>query len=203
MLYGTVKTTPARSKQEIVTTTWVVPETGSDIVKMIPGTMFDTGKITLKNSTELDKAIAELNALVNEKNTKITSIVVESSSSGDRRVGGKTGYPNGDADIKKYPIGAPYMPKSANESGNAALAFGRGETIKNKLSGLGPVTIKPMIQTGGDAAQYAKLIVTIRKVEAPEKELSSTEIKNILLSKASTENLQGTKIIRQFILNSK
>ena len=203
MLYGTVKTTPAQSKQEVVTTTWVVPETGSDIVKTIPGTSFTTGQITLKDSTELDKAINELNILVNEKNTKITSIVVESSSSGDRRVGGKTGYPNGDADLKKYPVGNPYLPKSANESGNAALAFGRGETIKNKLGGLGPVTIKPMIQTGGDAAQYAKLIVTIRKVDAPEQVMSHSELKNILIKKASTENLQGTKIIRQFILNSK
>jgi hypothetical protein len=203
MLYGTVKTTPAQSKQEVVTTTWVVPETGSDIVKTIPGTSFTTGQITLKDSTELDKAINELNILVNEKNTKITSIVVESSSSGDRRVGGKTGYPNGDADLKKYPVGNPYLPKSANESGNATLAFGRGETIKNKLGGLGPVTIKPMIQTGGDAAQYAKLIVTIRKVDAPEQVMSHSELKNILIKKASTENLQGTKIIRQFILNSK
>jgi hypothetical protein len=203
LLYGTVKTTPAQSKQEVVTTTWVVPETGSDIVKTIPGTSFVTGQVTLKDSTELDKAIAELTSLVNEKNTKITSIVIESSASGDRRVGGKTGYPNGDADIKKYPIGTPYIPKSANESGNATLAFGRGETIKAKLGNLGPVTIRPMIQTGGDAAQYAKLIVTVRKVDKPEQVMSSSELKNVLLKKASTENLQGTKIIRQFILRSK
>ena len=201
--YGTVKTTAAQSKQEVVTTTWTIPETGSDIVKNIPGTSFETGKMNLKDSTELDKAIVELTSLVNEKNTKIASIVIESSASGDRPVGGKSGYPNDKADIAKYPIGKPYTPKNANESGNAALAFGRGETVKAKLGNLGPVTIKPMIQTGGDAAQYAKLIVSIRKVDKPEQPMSKSELQNILLKKASTENLQGNKIFRLFMVRAK
>ena len=195
--YGTVTKSAAQSKQAVKTTVWTVPEQGKTIEKKLPGTMFATGEVTLADSTELDKAIAELNELIKDKNTKITAITVESSASGDRGVGGKSGYPS-EADLaaKKYPLGTPYLPKSAEESGNAKLAFGRAETIKAKLGNLAPIAVKAMIQNGGDAAQYAKIIATVEKVDKPAQTLTKQELENVLLKKSSTEDLSQTRSIK-------
>jgi hypothetical protein len=161
--------------------------------------MFATGKVTLADATEVDKAVAELSSLSQDKNIKITGITIQSSASGDRGVGGKSGYPNeADKAANKYPYGKPYRPKSASESGNAALAFGRAETIKAKLGNLAPITIDAVIQNGLDDAQYANIIVTIEKVDQPAQSLSKQDLQNILLKPKSTQNLQGTKQITQF-----
>lgn len=195
--YGTVAKAAAQSKEVVKTTVWTVPEQGKTIEKKLPGTMFATGQVTLADSTELDKAIAELNELIKDKNTKITAITVESSASGDRGVGGKSGYPS-EADVaaNKYPLGKPYLPKSAEESGNAKLAFGRAETIKAKLGNLAPITVKTMIQNGGDAAQYAKIIATVEKVDKPAQTLTKQELENVLLKKSSAEDLSQTRSIK-------
>jgi hypothetical protein len=197
-LYGTQTTTAAQSKEQVNTTTWTVPEEGKTIVKNLPGTLFATGAVTLADSTELDKAIGELNDLVKDKNTKITGITIESSSSGDRPVGGKSGYPNDTADLKNYPIGKPYLPKTAEESGNAKLAFGRAETIKAKLGNIAPITTKAMIQTGGDAAQYAKLIVTVEKVDKPAQTLTKNDLQSLLMKASSKEDLASTRMVKRF-----
>lgn len=196
-LYGTVVTNKAQSNQAVKTTSWTVPAEGKALVKTLPGTMFATGQVTIANSAELDKAIAELNELIADKSNKITSIAIESSASGDRGVNGVSGYP-ANTPAGKYPMGQPYLPKNAQESGNAKLAFGRAETIKAKLGTLAPTTIKAMIQDGGDAAQYAKLIVNIEKTDKPAQTLSKQELDNILLKKQSTQDLASTKIIKQF-----
>jgi hypothetical protein len=199
-LYGTSKTNIAQSKSEVKTTTWTVPEQGKTIVKNLPGTMFATGAITLADSTELDKAVAELNDLIKDKNTKITAISIESSSSGDRGVKGVSGYPTG-TKAGTYKLGTPYLPKSAAESENAKLAFGRGETIKAKLGNLAPVTVKAMIQDGGDAAQYAKIIVNVEKVDKPAQALTKQELQGILTKPKSTEDLGAIKRLVYFRFN--
>jgi hypothetical protein len=193
--YGKTKTSAAQSKQEVKTTSWTIPAEGKALVKTLPGTMFATGQVTLANSAELDKAIAELTALVADKTNKITSITIESSASGDRGVNGVSGYP-ANTPAGKYPMGQPYLPKTAQESGNAQLAFGRAETIKAKLAAFGPATVKAMIQDGGDAAQYAKLIVNIEKTDKPAQTLTKQELENILLKKSEVSDLQSVNTIQ-------
>ena len=193
--YGKTKTSAAQSKQEVKTTSWTIPAEGKALVKTLPGTMFATGQVTLANSSELDKAIAELTALVADKTNKITSITIESSASGDRGVNGVSGYP-ANTPAGKYPMGQPYLPKTAQESGNAQLAFGRAETIKAKLTAFGPATVKAMIQDGGDAAQYAKLIVNIEKTDKPAQTLTKQELENILLKKSEVSDLQSLNTIQ-------
>lgn len=194
--YGTAVTTSAQSKQVATTTTWEVPATGKTIVKTLPGTMFETGQVTLANSKELDQAIAELKALLADKNTKLASIEIESSASGDRPAAdGKSGYP-ATAKPGQYPLGKPYIVQKGETSGNAKLAFGRGETIKQKLAGLSNnLIVKAVIQDGGDAAQYAKLTVTVQKVDKPTEVLSKTELETILLKPKQTTNLASAKTL--------
>ena len=97
-------------------------------------------------------------------------------------------------------MGTPYLPKSAAESGNAKLAFDRGATIKSKLGQLSvPVSVKAMIQDGGDAAQYAKLIVTIEMTDKPAQQLTKQELDNILLKPKSTTNLKSTFTLSQWV----
>jgi hypothetical protein len=195
-LYGTTATTSAASKQTATTTTWEVPATGKTIVKKLPGTMFATGVATIADSKELDAAIAELKALIAaDKNTKLAKIEVESSASGDRGVGGVSGYPKGSA-AGAFPLGKPYIPKAATESGNAKLAFDRAATIITKLASLGvPTSTKALIQDGGDAAQYAKLIVTVQKVDKPTEVLSKTDLETILLKPKQTTGLSSSKTL--------
>jgi|LauGreDrversion4_2_1035121.scaffolds.fasta_scaffold26555_5 hypothetical protein len=190
--YGTMTTTSAASKQTATTTTWEVPATGKTIVKKLPGTMFATGAATLADSKELDAAIAELKALIAaDKNTKLAKIEVESSASGDRPAAdGKSGYP------ANHPKGTPYTPKTAAESGNAKLAFDRAATIITKLASLGvPTSTKALIQDGGDAAQYAKLIVTVQKADKPAEVLSKTDLETILLKPKQETGLASTKTL--------
>jgi hypothetical protein len=203
-VYGTMVTQAAQSRQNVNTTVFTIPAVGRTIEKKIPGSMFATGKVTLADATEVDKAVAELSSLSQDKNIKITGITIQSSASGDRGVGGKSGYPS-EADVaaNKYPLGKPYRPKSASESGNAALAFGRAETIKAKLGNLAPITIDAVIQNGLDEAQYANIIVTVEKIDKPAQSLSKQDLENILLKPKSTQNLQGTKQIKQFYHRSK
>ena len=191
-LYGTTVTASAQSKQVATTTTWEVPATGKTIVKKLPGTMFATGAATLADSKELDAAIAELKALIAaDKNTKLSKIEVESSASGDRPAAdGKSGYP------ANHPKGTPYIAKAATESGNAKLAFDRAATIITKLTSLGvPTSTKALIQDGGDAAQYAKLIVTVQKVDKPTEVLSKTDLETILLKPKQTTGLSSSKTL--------
>jgi hypothetical protein len=199
--YGTTTTNPAMSKQEVKTTTWEIPQEGKTITKKLPGTMFATGSIELSDSKELDAAIAELKALLADKQTKITKIQIQSSSSGDRPAAdGQTGYPTGTPGTN-YPLGKPYKPKAPTESGNAQLAFGRGQTIKSKLSSaLGAINmpIEAQIQQGGDAAQFAKLIVTIEMVTKAGVSLTNSELNNLLLKPKSVENLASTKVLKVF-----
>jgi hypothetical protein len=199
--YGTTTTNPAMSKQEVKTTTWEIPQEGKTITKKLPGTMFATGSIELSDSKELDAAIAELKALLADKQTKITKIQIQSSASGDRPAAdGQTGYPTGTTGTN-YPFGKPYKPKAATESGNAQLAFGRGQTIKSKLSSaLGAINmpIEAQIQQGGDAAQFAKLIVTIEMVTKAGVSLTNSELNNLLLKPKSVENLASTKVLKVF-----
>ena len=194
-LLGTVATQAAQAKQEVATITWEIPAEGKVLVKNLPGTMFATGEVTLADPAPLDGAINELNALLADKQTKITKIEIQSSASGDRGVGGVSGYP-ANTPAGKYPLGTPYMPKAATESGNAKLAFGRAETIKAKLAGLSaPITITPMIQDGGDAAQYAKIIATIEKVDKPGQVLSKQEISTLISKPKNVTDLASTKSV--------
>lgn len=198
-LYGTSTTSSAMSQAAVRTTTWTVPAEGKTLVKDLPGSMFATGKAELSDSKELDAAINELTALLADKKTKITKIEIQSSSSGDRGVGGQSGYPAGSA-AGSFPMGTPYLPKSAAESGNAKLAFDRGATIKSKLGQLSvPVSVKAMIQDGGDAAQYAKLIVTLEMTDKPAQQLTKKELDNILLKPKSTTNLKSTFTLSQWV----
>jgi hypothetical protein len=197
--YGTMKTQNAQSKQQVNTTVWTIPAEGRDIVLPLPGTMFETGEVTIKDSSTLDKAISELNALRADKSTVIKSIVIESSASGDRGIGGVSGYPAG-TKAGTYPFGTPYTPKSAQESANAGLAFGRAESIKSKLGNIAPTSVKALIQDGGDKAQYAKIIVTVEKTDKPAQQLSKQDLENILLKKSETTDFKSlNQISRIFI----
>lgn len=190
VLLGTTRTSAAQSQQAIKTTTWTIPAEGKDIVLPLPGTMFETNKVEIRDSSTLDAAINELTTLIADKSNKIKSITIESSASGDRGVGGVSGYPAG-TKPGTYPLGKAYIPKTAQESGNAGLAFGRAESIKAKLGNIAPTTVKALIQDGGDAAQYAKLIVTIEKVDKPEQALSKQELENILLKKSEVTDFKA------------
>jgi len=201
-LYGTTKTSSAASAQAVKTTTWTVPAEGKTLVKNLPGTMFATGSATLADSKDLDAAIAELTALTADKKTKITKIEIQSSASGDRGVGGVSGYPKGSA-AGAFPLGKPYLPKAAAESGNAKLAFDRAATIQSKLTALNvPTSVTAMIQDGGDAAQFAKLIVTIEMADKPAQTLSKQELDNLLLKPKAVTNLASTKEITRWALRN-
>jgi hypothetical protein len=198
-LYGTVKTENAQSKQQVNTTVWTVPAEGRDIELRLPGTMFATGEVEIQDSSKLDTAINELNALIADKSNKIKSIIIESSASGDRGVGGVSGYPAG-TKAGTYPLGKAYTPKSAQESANAGLAFGRAEAIKAKLGNIAPASVKALIQDGGDAAQYAKIIVTIEKTDKPAQQLSKQDLENILLKKSETKDFKSLNQITRIWL---
>jgi len=195
LFYGTAKTTQAQSKQTVTTLTWEVPPAGKTIVKQLPGTMFATGAITLSDPKELDAAIAELKALLADKSTVLGSIEIESSASGDKPVDGKNGYPDG-TKPGSYPLGKPYTVKTGETSGNAKLALGRGETIKQKLAGLSDkITVKAVIQDGGDAAQYAKLIVTAKKAGGASEVYTTDELKNLVLKTKQTKDLASVNTL--------
>ena len=201
--YGTKVTSSAVSKQTLAKTVWEVPAEGKTIVKKLPGTMFATGAATLADSKELDAAIAELSALAADANNKITRIEIQSSASGDRPAAdGKKGYP-ANTPAGKYPLGTPYFPKTAAESGNAKLAFDRGATIQSKLAVLNaPITIKAMIQDGQDAAQFAKIIVTVEKVVAPGKTLTKDELTTILSKPKQETGLSSSKVLSTWKLQT-
>lgn len=195
-LYGTKTTTSAVSKEVATTTTWEVPATGKTIVKTLPGTVFATGQTTLANSKEVDAAVAELQNLKSDPNTQIIKIEIESSASGDRPVDGQSGYP---ANTKPgtYKLGGtPYIVKTTDTSGNAKLARGRGETIKAKFSsfGVAPV-IKSVIQDGGDAAQYAKITITVDKKGKPTEVFTKTDLETILSKPKQTTGLDATRTL--------
>lgn len=194
--YGTTVTTSAQSKQTVTTLTWEVPDTGKTIVKKLPGTMFATGEITLSDPKELDAAIAELKALLADKSTVLGSIEIESSASGDRPAEDKkSGYPAG-TKPGQYPLGKPYVVKPGETSGNAKLAFGRGETIKAKLAGLSnDIKVKAVIQDGGDKAQYAKLIVTAKKAGGASEVYTKDELNNLVLKTKQTKDLASSKTL--------
>ena len=201
-LYGTAATTSAVSKQAIKTTTWTVPAEGKTLVKNLPGSMFATGAATLADSKDLDSAIAELTALTADKNTKITKIEIQSSSSGDRGIGGVSGYPKGSA-AGAFPLGKPYLPKAAAESANAKLAFDRAATIQSKLAALNvPTSVKAMIQDGGDAAQFAKLIVTIEMADKPSQTLTKQDLDNLLLKPKGVTDLGSTKVLSRWAVRN-
>jgi outer membrane protein OmpA-like peptidoglycan-associated protein len=193
--YGTMRTTITKEPANTNPTILTVPTTKPELVKKFDESLFVTNKITLANTSELDEMISELNTILqSNQNYKIKSIIIESSASGDRSVGGKSGYPNDQADLKKYPIGTPYRPKTATESGNAALAYGRGNTIKTYLesNNIGVVpTIDALIQTGGDQAQYAKVFIVLVDMSTGGKEISAPALKSIV-TKVTQTNLQDT-----------
>lgn len=193
--YGTTVTASAQSKQVATTTTWEVPATGKTIVKTLPGTVFATGQTTLANPKDVDAAVAELLNLKSDPNTVITAIEIESSSSGDRPVDNVSGYPAG-TPAGKYPLGKPYIVKPTDTSGNAKLAKGRGETIKAKFSsfGVAPV-VKAVIQDGGDAAQYAKITITVNKKDKPSEIFTKTDLETILLKPKQTTDMASTKTL--------
>jgi hypothetical protein len=166
------------------------------IVKQLPGTMFATSAITLSDPKELDAAIVELKALLADKSTVLGSIEIESSASGDRPTEDKkSGYPDGTTP-GKYPLGKPYVVKTGETSGNAKLALGRGETIKQKLAGLSDkITVKAVIQDGGDAAQYAKLIVTAKKAGGASEVYTTDELKNLVLKTKQTKDLASVNTL--------
>jgi len=199
IFYGTSLTTQAQSKQTVTTLTWEVPDTGKTIVKQLPGTMFATGQVTLADAKELDAAIAELKALLADKSTVLGSIEIESSASGDRPAEDKkSGYPAGTTP-GKYPLGKPYVVKPGETSGNAKLAFGRGETIKAKLAGLSnDIKVKAVIQDGGDKAQYAKLIVTAQKAGGATQVYTKDELKNLVLKTKQTKDLASVNVLTQW-----
>lgn len=201
-LYGTTKTTSAASNQAVKTTTWTIPAEGKTLVKPLPGSMFATGAATLADTKDLDAAIAELTALVADKTTKITKIEILSSASGDRGIGGVSGYPKGTV-AGTYTVDKPYRPKSAAESANAKLAFDRGATLQSKLTSFGaPTSITALISDGGDAAQFAKLVVTIEMADKPAQTLSKQELENLLLKPKSTTSLASTKELTRWALRS-
>ena len=198
IFYGTAKTTQSQSKQTVTTLTWEVPPAGKTIVKKLPGTMFATGAVTLSDSKELDAAIGELKALLADKNTVLGEIQIESSASGDKPVEGKTGYPAG-TKPGQYPLGKPYTVKTGETSGNAKLALGRGETIKQKLSGLSDkITVKAVIQDGGDDAQYAKLIVTAKKAGGASEVYTTDELNNLVLKTKQVKGLDSSNTLTFF-----
>lgn len=193
--YGTAVTTSAQSKQVATTTTWEVPATGKTIVKKLPGTIFATGKIELANPKDVDAAVAELLNLKSDPNTVITAIEIESSSSGDRPVDNVSGYP-ANTPAGKYPLGTPYIVKPTDTSANANLAKGRGNTIKAKFSSFGVTpTVKAVIQDGGDAAQYAKITITVNKKDKPSEIFTQTDLETILLKPKQTTNLASSKTL--------
>ena len=197
-LYGTSTTSSAMSQGAIKTTTWEVPATGKTIVKTLPGTIFATGKIELANPKDVDAAVAELLNLKSDPNTVITAIEIESSSSGDRPVDNVSGYP-ANTPAGKYPLGTPYIVKPTDTSANANLAKGRGNTIKAKFSSFGVTpTVKAVIQDGGDAAQYAKITITVNKKGKPAEVFIKADLETILLKPKSTTDLKSTFTLSQW-----
>jgi hypothetical protein len=201
-LYGTIDFTAAKSNQVVNTTVFTIPAVGKAIEKLFPGSIFATNEITLADSTELDKAIAELTTLSQDKTIKITGITIQSGASGDRAVGNKSGYPKeSDVAAGTYtltPSFKPYRPKTPTESGNARLAYGRAKTIESKLGTLAPITIDYHIANGGDAAQYAKIIANIEKTDSPATTLTKQDLENILLQKKQVTDLSSTKSVKGF-----
>jgi hypothetical protein len=201
-LYGTIDFTAAKSNQVVNTTVFTIPAVGKAIEKLFPGSIFATNEITLADSTELDKAIAELTTLSQDKTIKITGITIQSGASGDRAVGNKSGYPKeSDVAAGTYtltPSFKPYRPKTPTESGNARLAYGRAKTIESKLGTLAPITIDYHIANGGDAAQYAKIIANIEKTDSPATTLTKQDLENILLQKKQVTDLSSTKNVKGF-----
>lgn len=189
--YATTTTTPAASKEVATTTTWTVPKEGRNIELPLPGATFKTGDVTIIDRTKLDAAVAELQTIIKNPKLKIKGITIQSSASGDQKVGGKSGYPAGQDG--RYPFGTPYRPKSESESGNARLAFGRAKSVAAALGNIAPVKIDAMIQDGQDKARYANIIVEVMDAGEPSKVLSKPELETILTRKKNVEDLGATR----------
>lgn len=195
--YGITTTTPAASKEVVTTTTWTVPNEGGFITLPLPGATFKTGDVTIIDRTKLDAAVAELQTISKDPKRKISNITIQSSASGDQKVGGKSGYPEGQEG--RYPLGTPYRPKSESESGNARLAFGRAKSVQAALGNIAPVKIDAMIQDGQDKARYANIIVKVDDVVDPAKVLSKSDLETILTRKKNVEDLGATRQYRVHI----
>jgi hypothetical protein len=86
--------------------------------------------------------------------------------------------------------------KTGETSGNAKLALGRGETIKEKLAGLSnDIKVKAVIQDGGDNAQYAKLIVTAKKAGGASEVYTKDELNNLVLKTKQTKDLASVNTL--------
>jgi hypothetical protein len=191
-VYGLVSFKAASSKTTAGTKTEVTYTPGPELGSNLGPQLFETGTITPAPTLaeRVKQAVEDAKSL-----GTIVGARIISGASFDRPVEGsremfanKVGMP-----VDKVPMD----PKTDQEGevkdpmsgGNAFLAYYRGIAIKNVLDNLGlgvTPTIEAIVAKGGDAAQYAKIMFSVKKADETTS-ITTDDIKSIGTKSASNE----------------
>lgn len=173
---------------------------GPEVTAPLPPNLFPILGIKLDPaaSPAIATAIADMKKL-----GEITAVRVESGASYDRAVKlDNAGFAKA---VGMQPNQVPADPtadaegevKDPMSGGNAFLAYQRGQAILNAIGNTAGVTptMKAEVKTGGDAAQYARLVFTVKKADNTTT-VTADDLKSIGVA-SSTEKLGGQmKIVR-------
>lgn len=193
-LLGSINFNPESSQTTGTTTTTTTFTPGPEIVPEL-GELFATGKIQLAagKADEIAAAVKDAQQL-----GKIVKIRIESSASANR---GTNMTRDQFAKMVGLPANqVPEDPKINNKSdnvtdpmegGNAFLAVKRAQVAGGAVKSVSPVapTITAKIQDGGDAAQYVKVFITVKKPDNTTT-ITQDELDNIGTG-ASNDSLAG------------
>jgi len=172
------------------------PETTADL----PKNLFPTLKVTMDANVapQVTKAIEDAKKL-----GEITAMRIESGASYDRPVKlDQAGFAKA---LGLQPNQVPADPtadaegvvKDPMSGGNAFLAYQRGQSLLKAIGNTAGVTptMVAKVETGGDAAQYARLIFSIKK--ADQSTTTTKDDLNSIGAKATTTALGGQfKIVK-------
>lgn len=184
-------------------TTTITYIPGPEVTAPLPPNLFPVMGIKLDPaaSPAIATAIADMKKL-----GEITAVRIESGASYDRPVKyDNAGFAKA---VGMQPNQVPTDPTADAEGevtdpmsgGNAFLAYQRGQAILNAIGNTAGVTptMKAEVKTGGDAAQYARLVFTVKKADN-NTTITADDLKSIGVA-SSTETLGGQmKIVKLMV----
>lgn len=191
IIYSTqqYKAASAKSDGKQINTITYTP--GPEVTAPLPSNLFPVLGITLNPDAApvIAQSIADMKKL-----GTITAVRVESGASYDRPIDlDQAGFA---AKLGLQPNQVPADPRADAEGtvtdpmsgGNAFLAYQRGQAIMKAIGNTAGVTptIKAEVKTGGDAAQYAKLIFTIKKADS-QTTITDDDLKSIGAASSTTQ----------------
>lgn len=203
IIYSTQQYKAASGVSTGAQTTTITYIPGPEVTAPLPSNLFPILGIKLDPaaSPAIATAIADMKKL-----GEITAVRIESGASYDRPVKlDNAGFAKA---VGMQPNQVPADPTADAEGdvtdpmsgGNAFLAYQRGQAILNAIGNTAGVTptMKAEVKTGGDAAQYARLVFTVKKADN-NTTVTADDLKSIGVA-SSTETLGGQlKIVKLLI----